>query len=112
VAKDCNIIIKNISVAIAGIFENFSSVHDFILASIQYKLVARDNLLAWGTVLQTVRSRVQFLIMPLNFSNLRNSSSCTMAMGSTLPQTEMSTRKVPGVRMPAERKADNLTAIC
>jgi hypothetical protein len=34
-----------------------------------------------------------------------------MALGSTQPLTEMSTRNVPGKGQPA-RKADNLTVIC
>jgi hypothetical protein len=44
--------------------------------------------------------------------NSPNHSSCTMALGSTQPLTEMSTRNHPeGIGRPA-RKADNLTAIC
>jgi hypothetical protein len=35
-----------------------------------------------------------------------------MALGSTQPLTEMSTRNVPGSRVRRARKADNLTAIC
>jgi hypothetical protein len=43
--------------------------------------------------------------------NLPNPSSCTVALGSTQPLTEMSTRNLPrGKKRPA-RKADNLTAI-
>jgi hypothetical protein len=34
-----------------------------------------------------------------------------MALGSTQPLVEMSTRKIPGKARPA-RKADNLTALC
>jgi hypothetical protein len=36
----------------------------------------------------------------------------TMALGSTQPLTEMSTRNLPGVKERPARKADNLTAIC
>jgi hypothetical protein len=32
----------------------------------------------------------------VDFFNLPNSSSCTMALGSTQPLTEMSTRNLPG----------------
>jgi hypothetical protein len=39
-------------------------------------------------------------------------SSRTMALGSTLPLTEMSTRNLPGGKGWPARKADNLTAIC
>jgi hypothetical protein len=35
-----------------------------------------------------------------------------MALGSTEPQTEMSTRNLPGGKGRPTRKADNLTAVC
>jgi hypothetical protein len=35
-----------------------------------------------------------------------------MALGSTQPLTEMSTRNLPGGKVRPARKADNLTAIC
>jgi hypothetical protein len=35
-----------------------------------------------------------------------------MALGSTQPLTEMSTRNLPGGKGQQARKADNLTAIC
>jgi hypothetical protein len=35
-----------------------------------------------------------------------------MALGSTQPLTEMSTRNIPGGEGRSARKADNLTAIC
>jgi hypothetical protein len=44
--------------------------------------------------------------------NLLNPSSCTMALGSTQPLTEMSTRNLPGGKGQPARKADNLTIIC
>jgi hypothetical protein len=36
----------------------------------------------------------------------------TMALGSTLPLTEMNTRNLPGGKGRLAREADNLTAIC
>jgi hypothetical protein len=39
-------------------------------------------------------------------------SSRTMALGSTQPPTELSTRNLPGGKEQPARKADNLTAIC
>jgi hypothetical protein len=39
-------------------------------------------------------------------------SSRTMDLGSTQPQTEMSTRNLPGGKRWPARKTDNLTAIC
>jgi hypothetical protein len=41
-----------------------------------------------------------------------NPSSRTMALGSTQPVTEMTTRNFPGGKERPARKADNLTAIC
>jgi hypothetical protein len=46
------------------------------------------------------------------FFNLPNPSSCTMALGSTQPLTEMSTRNCPGGKGLPACKADNLTALC
>jgi hypothetical protein len=43
---------------------------------------------------------------------LINPSSRTMALGSTLPLTEMSTRNLPGSKGRQARKADNLTSVC
>jgi hypothetical protein len=44
--------------------------------------------------------------------NLPNPSSRTMALGSTQPLTEMSTRNLPGGKGRPTRGADNLIAIC
>jgi hypothetical protein len=46
------------------------------------------------------------------FFNWPNPSSRTMALGSTQPLTEMSTRNLSGGKGRPARKADNLTAIC
>jgi hypothetical protein len=48
----------------------------------------------------------------VNFFNLPNPSSRTMALVSTQPLTEMSTRNLPGGKGRQAHKADNLTAIC
>jgi hypothetical protein len=45
------------------------------------------------------------------FFNLLNIFSRTMALGSTQPLTEMSTRNLPGVKGRLARKTDNLTSI-
>jgi hypothetical protein len=60
-------------------------------------------------MLQTGRSPVQ---VPDKVDFI-NPSNRTMALGSTQPLTEMSTRNLPGggKKRPA-RGADNLTAIC
>jgi hypothetical protein len=62
-------------------------------------------------MLQAGRSPVQVLD-EVDFFNLPNLSSRTMALGSTQPLTEMSTRNFPGCKKWPARGADNLTAIC
>jgi hypothetical protein len=47
----------------------------------------------------------------VDFLNLSNSSSRTMALKSTQPLTEMSTRNFPGVKKHSALRADNLAAI-
>jgi hypothetical protein len=46
------------------------------------------------------------------FFNWPNPYSHTMALGSTQPLTEMSTRNLPGSKGRPVHKADNLTAVC
>jgi hypothetical protein len=46
------------------------------------------------------------------YFNGPNPSSCTTALRSTQPVTQMSTRKLPGCKGRPMRKADNLTTIC
>jgi hypothetical protein len=48
----------------------------------------------------------------VEFFSLPNPSTRTMALGSTQPLTEVSTRNLPGRKKRPARKADNLTAIC
>jgi hypothetical protein len=61
-------------------------------------------------MLQAGRSRDR-VPMRGDFFNLPNPSKRTMALGSTRPLTEMSTRNLPGGKGRPARKAD-LTAIC
>jgi hypothetical protein len=63
-------------------------------------------------MLQAGRSQVRVPMRSSDFFNLPNPSSRTMALGSTQPLTEMSTRNLPGGKGRAARKADCLTAIC
>jgi hypothetical protein len=62
-------------------------------------------------MLQAGRSRDR-IPDEVDFFNLPNPSSRTMAPGSTQPLTEMSTRNIPGGEGRPAHKADNLTAIC
>jgi hypothetical protein len=48
----------------------------------------------------------------IGFLNWPNPSSRTMALGSTQPPIEMSTRNLPGGKIPRACNTDNLTAIC
>jgi hypothetical protein len=48
----------------------------------------------------------------IGFFNFPNTSSRIMALGSTQPLTELSTRILPGGKGRPASKADNLTAIC
>jgi hypothetical protein len=63
-------------------------------------------------MLQARKSQVQFPMRPLDFFNLPNPSSRTIALGSTQPLIGMCTRHPPGGKGWPARKADNLTAIC
>jgi hypothetical protein len=56
---------------------------------------ARGSIVGRGTMLQAGRLRVR-VPMRWSFFNLPNPSSRTMALGSTQPLTEMSTRNLPG----------------
>jgi hypothetical protein len=63
-------------------------------------------------MLQPRRPGVRFLMKSLVFFTFHNPSSRTMALGSTQPLTEMSTRNLPGSKGQPAYKADILTAIC
>jgi hypothetical protein len=65
----------------------------------------------WCTMLQAGRSPVR-VPDEVDFYNLLNPSSLTMALGSTEPLTEMSTRNLPGGKKRPALRADNLAAIC
>jgi hypothetical protein len=56
----------------------------------------RHLLVGWGTMLQTGRSRVRVPMRRIFFNWPNNSSSRTMALGSTQPLTETIIRKIRG----------------
>jgi hypothetical protein len=62
-------------------------------------------------MLQAGRSPVRFPEV-VDFFNLPNPSSRTMALGSTQSLAEMSTRNLPGGKKRPAHRADNLAAIC
>jgi hypothetical protein len=61
-------------------------------------------------MLQAGRLLVRVLDV-VDFFNLPNPSSHTMALGSTQPLTKMSTRNFPGGKKQQARRADNLSTI-
>jgi hypothetical protein len=62
-------------------------------------------------MLQAGRSPVQ-VPDEMDFFNLSNPPSRTMALESTQPLTKMSTRNLPGGKKRPALRADNLVAIC
>jgi hypothetical protein len=48
----------------------------------------------------------------VDFLNLPNPSSHTMALGLTQPLTQMSTRNLPGGKKWPARRADSLAIVC
>jgi hypothetical protein len=71
----------------------------------------RGSVIGWGTILQAERSPVR-VPDELDFFDLPNLSSHNMALGSTQPLTEMSTRDFPGGKKRPAHRAYNLAAIC
>jgi hypothetical protein len=57
-------------------------------------------------------SQGRFPMRLLDFFNLPNPSSLTMALGLTQPPTDMSTGNLAGGKGRPARKGDNLTAVC
>jgi hypothetical protein len=74
-------------------------------------LGARDSVVGLGTMLQAGRSPFR-VPDEVDFYNLPNPSSHTMALVSTQFLTEMSTRNLPGGKRQLARRTDNLTATC
>jgi hypothetical protein len=70
----------------------------------------RSSLVGWGTMLQV--GNAGLTSDEVDFFNLPNPSSGTMALGSTPTLTEMSTRNLPGGKGRPARKAHKLSAIC
>jgi hypothetical protein len=68
---------------------------NFSLYHIHNNVGACGSVVGWDTMLQAGRSRVR-VPMRWIFFNSPNPSSRTMALGSTQPLTEMSTRMIPG----------------
>jgi hypothetical protein len=80
------------------------------LCWLHLKKGARGSVVGWGTMLQAGRSPVR-VPDEVDFFNLPNPSSHIMALGSTQPLTEMSTKDLPGGKKRPARRADNFAAI-
>jgi hypothetical protein len=72
---------------------------------------ARGSVVGWGTRLQAGRSPVR-VPDEVDFFNIPNPSSRSMALGSTQPLTEMGTRNLAGGKKQPAHRTDNLAAIC
>jgi hypothetical protein len=72
---------------------------------------ARGSVVGWGTMLQAGKSPIR-VPDEVDFFNLLNPSSRTLALGSTQPLTEMSIRNLNGGNKRPARRADNLAVIC
>jgi hypothetical protein len=67
----------------------------------------------WSTALQVARLRVRFPMLSLEFFHWHKLSGRTMALGSTQPLTEMSTRNISwGYRRPVSRADKHTTFMC
>jgi len=55
---------------------------------------ARGGVISWGTALQAGRSRARILMISLGIFRWHNPSGLKMALESTQPLTEMSTRNI------------------
>jgi hypothetical protein len=91
------------------------ALYSVVVEALCYKpqscLGARGSVVGCGTILQAGRSPFR-VPDEVDFFNLPNPSSRTMALGSTQPLTEMSTMIIPGGKKRPARRADNLAAIC
>jgi hypothetical protein len=79
---------------IACIYFNLTKMNKYLL-SIFY-IGAHCSIVGWGPMLQARKSRVWFPMRSLDFFNLPNPSSRTMALGLTQPLTELSNRNLLG----------------
>jgi hypothetical protein len=76
----------------------FYAILFFVYYFISFLLLftgACGSVVNWGTMLQARRSQIRFPMWSLDFFNWPNPSCRTMALGSTRPLTEMSTRNLP-----------------
>jgi hypothetical protein len=97
----CRLVICCVAMYCSCLSYNMFGQYNVILRYILYLAVALYFL--FGLLCDDVPMRLWFFNFP---------SSRTMALGSTQPLTEMSTRNLSGGKGRPAREADNLTAIC
>jgi hypothetical protein len=89
-----------------------SSPHSLIiLSSAQYSFDT-DSVVGWGTMLISRKVAGSISDEVIGFFSWPNPSSRTVALVSTQPLTEMSTRNLLGAKGRPARRTDSLTAIC
>jgi len=93
----------HISYTLFIIFSQYSYMIVFVFICCNYvlKYGARGDAVGCGTALQAGRSRVWFPVLSLEIFHWRNPFGLTMALGSTPPVTEISTRTISwGIKAP------------
>jgi hypothetical protein len=100
-SKICSI--QNLWVCLTSTFFSFwiwSKINIFywpLLLFFSILQETRGSVVGWGTMLQAGRWRDRIPMRSLDFLNLANPSNRTMALGSTQPLREMSTRNICGM---------------
>jgi hypothetical protein len=84
----------------------------YIIIKYYHILLLRNGTLDWGTLITSRKVSDWISDEVIGFSSWPNSSSRTMALGSTQPLAEMSTRNLPVRKGLSARKVDNLISIC
>jgi hypothetical protein len=95
------------------VYRLFCRFFSWLLCSMDRRFYPPVSLDFSGTMLQAGRSRVQVPMRSLDFfCNWPNPSSRTMALGSTQPLTEMSTRNILGMFLGVKGGRRHLRADC
>jgi hypothetical protein len=82
----------------------------YLFAHAYFVIGARGSVVGWGTMLQVGSSPVR-VPDEVDFLTDLIIPAALMALGSTQPLTEMSTRNLPGGKKRPARRADNFAAI-
>jgi hypothetical protein len=99
-----------VKIAVSSRMKTCSREKNIILMLVLNRQGVSGSVVDWGTTLQAGRSW-DWIPDEVDIFNVPNPSSRTMALGSTRPLMEMSTRNIPGDEGRPACKTD-LTAIC